>query len=404
METIGITSISSSAFTVTGNLIKENGSAIIDMGFYFSDYPPVLTTWGQMVTWHPPFKVKVTGQVGHFTARIDNLQANTQYFCQAYATNATKTGYGEVIDFWTMPNPLPAVKTNPPLLMTHSRDGASVVIYADLDNTGTASEIVQQGFCYSTAEHPTINDETVFSYQGPDPFTSQIHLVSNLQNLDPNKTYYARCFATNQTGTIYGNEQSFTVPTAPPPVIDREGTIYQTVKIGKQVWMAENLKANRYKNGDLLTVNEAIPGFYTWKAVSDIRGICPQGWHVPSDADWMELEVYLGMKSSEVGVLDLSVWRGYEKQAGALLKAVSPLWKNANSSANNFSKFGALPDGYILFNGWFDHMALNEQAEFCTSTESGDQQIVRVLTYLSTGVHRGLDSKTRGYSCRCVQD
>src|SRR5688500_14669040 len=109
----------------------------------------------------------------------------------------------------------------------------------------------------------------------------------------------------------------------PATVTDIEGNVYHTVTIGTQVWMAENLKTTKYRNGDLIGTtipatldisSESAPKYqwayngeesivatygrlYTWYAVTDSRNVCPTGWHVPSDAEWTTLTTYLGGES-----------------------------------------------------------------------------------------------------------
>ena len=103
-------------------------------------------------------------------------------------------------------------------------------------------------------------------------------------------------------------------------VVDIEGNIYKTVKIGTQWWMAENLRTSKYNTGDSIgttypeTLNISVesapkyqwvyPGgesslatygrLYTWYAITDSSALCPTGWHVPSDAEWTVLTDYLG--------------------------------------------------------------------------------------------------------------
>ena len=111
-------------------------------------------------------------------------------------------------------------------------------------------------------------------------------------------------------------------------VYDVDGNAYQTVQIGEQIWMAENLKTTHYKNGDAIQTgydgiawdglttgayavynddesNAAIYGYlYNWYAVDDSREVCPDGWHVPTDDEYKELEIYLGMSELEANSLD----------------------------------------------------------------------------------------------------
>ncbi len=148
-------------------------------------------------------------------------------------------------------------------------------------------------------------------------------------------------------------------------VTDVDGNVYKTVIIGTQVWMAENLKVTRFRNGDPIpTTNPAtrdISGernpvyqwifenrpedlavygrLYTWYAVMDIRGIAPEGWHVPSDEEWKTLAEYLGGDGAAGGKM---------KEAGA------GYWKGPNTGATNASGFTGLPGGSRPENGAFD--------------------------------------------------
>jgi uncharacterized protein (TIGR02145 family) len=105
----------------------------------------------------------------------------------------------------------------------------------------------------------------------------------------------------------------------PSTVTDGDGNIYGKVIIGTQVWLTENLKTTKYRNGDLIGTttpagldiyDEVTPKYqwayagnednvatygrlYTWYAITDTRNVCPTGWHVPSDAEWLTLENYL---------------------------------------------------------------------------------------------------------------
>ena len=109
----------------------------------------------------------------------------------------------------------------------------------------------------------------------------------------------------------------------PKTVTDTDGNVYKTVKIGNQLWMAESLKVSHYRNGDTIphvtdgstwvtlttdgycdydnneTLVATYGRLYNWYAVIDPRGLAPSGWHVPTDAEWKELEMYLGMSQSD---------------------------------------------------------------------------------------------------------
>ena len=89
-------------------------------------------------------------------------------------------------------------------------------------------------------------------------------------------------------------------------VADIDENVYETVQIGDQIWMAENLRTTHYKNGDEITLydpdnnpsNSEIYGkLYNWSNATDSRGICMEGWHLSSDEEWIVLEEYIGMCS-----------------------------------------------------------------------------------------------------------
>jgi uncharacterized protein (TIGR02145 family) len=149
----------------------------------------------------------------------------------------------------------------------------------------------------------------------------------------------------------------------PCPVTDVEGNTYKTVVIGNQVWMAHNLKVTQYNNGDPIPTTipasldysgETAPKYqwayngdnnnlndygrlYTWFAVTDSRGVCPVGWHLPSDSDWGKMITLLGGSSVSDGKL---------KETG------TSHWIHPNQDATNISGFTALPGGYRYGGGY----------------------------------------------------
>lgn len=145
-------------------------------------------------------------------------------------------------------------------------------------------QITAKGVCYSkTNDEPTIID--LKNNEGPGKGV----FFSDLNNLAPNTVYYVRAYATTSNGTYYGIPKYF--KTLPP----------DSVVIGTQTWTVRNLRATRYRNGDLInwqsnpnpsSRDEGLE--YSWDAVNDIRGIAPVGWHVPTESEWQTLINYLG--------------------------------------------------------------------------------------------------------------
>jgi len=205
-------------------------------------------------------------------------------------------------------------------------------------------------------------------------------------------------------------------------VKDIDGNVYQTVTIGTQVWMVENLKTTKYRNGDPipnvtddtewsnLTTgaqcnynNDAAFGnkygkLYNWYAVSDGRNIAPTGWHVPSDAEWTTLENYvaanLGTSGSVAKALASKTDWPSSTDAGAV---------GNDLSKNNTSGFSALPGGYRSMVGSFN--VIGYYGSWWTSTEDNASSAWdRYLNYYFPGVYRSSYSKGSGFSVRCVRD
>jgi uncharacterized protein (TIGR02145 family) len=217
---------------------------------------------------------------------------------------------------------------------------------------------------------------------------------------------------------------SFIVEVAIPGIVtDIDGNVYQTVKIGDQWWMAENLKVIHYRNGDPIpNVSDdtewsnlttgaycncnndeshvATYGrLYNGYAVIDSRNIAPAGWHVPSDDEWKELEMYLGMSQSEADML--FEWRG-TNEGGKLKQTGTTHWKSPNTGATNESGFSALPGSARDHNG--DYWDLGYYAGFWSSTIDGyGYAWTRYLDNDHSEIYRHFGIVS-GFSVRCVRD
>jgi uncharacterized protein (TIGR02145 family) len=210
-------------------------------------------------------------------------------------------------------------------------------------------------------------------------------------------------------------------------VTDIDGNVYKTIKIGNQWWMAENLKVTRYRNGDQIpniesgsewsnlstgaycvfdnneSHAETYGYLYNWYAVDDSRNIAPAGWHVPTDEDWKQLEIYLGMSRSEA---DASGYRGTNE--GSKLAGNASLWEDGDGDLEINSEFGtsgfsALPGGYRTSCG--NYYLLGYYAYFWSSTEATSTYArYRNLYFLYSNVYRWGDTKQTGFSVRCLRD
>ena len=222
-------------------------------------------------------------------------------------------------------------------------------------------------------------------------------------------------------------------PEFPKKVKDIDGNVYQTVKIGDQLWMAENLKVTRYRNGeeipnliaDSAWVHDILGAYcaydydeacadtcgylYNWYAVNNPNGLAPEGWHVSTDEEWKQLEIYIGMSQKHA---DSIGYRGtYEAQK---LKAsygwdyiIDGLYYDENGTDEY--GFTALPcgDRHIwTITRTTEFNKLNYGTEFWTSTELSDRYAWnRRFDWSSTQIARWNNiGKIRGCSVRCVKD
>jgi len=211
-------------------------------------------------------------------------------------------------------------------------------------------------------------------------------------------------------------------------ITDIDGNVYNTVLIGGQCWMAENLRVTRYRNGGAIPTkrtdiqwNSSIyngTGFYAiyphgdvdginseagvvaaygklynWYAVTDSRGLCPEGWHVPHDDEWTTLVNYLGGSSV----------------AGGKMKSTRtepdphPRWRSPNTGTTNESGFSGLPGGARASAGYYSAIGVN--GGWWSSTEGPSSNAwSRTLFYNYGSVARGGGGKQSGFSVRCLRD
>lgn len=252
----------------------------------------------------------------------------------------------------------PAAVINPPVVVTKIPQltskkttdvGVDVAFSGGSITDAGTSEVSQRGVCWSTSPDPTEALATkTQDGLGTGDFSSQ------LTGLAPNTKYYIRAYATSAAGTAYGNQTHFTTHIVTPPVTDSDGNSYETIQIGTQLWMKENLKTTKFCNGDdipnvttnawySLTTpawtyynndsasnNNGYGKLYNWYAMRDARNVCPCGWHVPTKAEWETMANYLGGLAA----------------AGEAMKSTTG-WIQ-NDWATNSSGFTGLPAGLRL--------------------------------------------------------
>ncbi|MDB5229182.1 MAG: hypothetical protein JWN78_3375 [Bacteroidota bacterium] len=274
------------------------------------------------------------------------------------------------------------------------------------------STIIQKGVCYSTNPNPTIIDHTTINTG-----TGIGTFAVTLSDLISGTTYYARAFAYNDMGVSYGNQISFTtvsIATCDPTVSDVDGNVYNVVTIGTQCWTKENLKTAHYNDGTNITTgldslqwrdsiaagayayynndiaNNSIYGkLYNWFAVNTGK-LCPDGWHVPSDSEWITLVNYLG--------------GDYQ---GEKIKDTSSLWyPSPNVTNTNSSGFSALPGGMRQLDS--QDLYLGFEANFWSSTDPYHGYFYfAAYCYVNNNIIINVSNdavKQNGYSVRCMKN
>lgn len=237
--------------------------------------------------------------------------------------------------------------------LTSAKAGGTIV-----NENGNA--ITQKGICWSSEPLPTVALASKTEQGGG----SEI-FEGSISNLIPDTRYYVRAYATNVAGTSYGNQFYFRSRIQTDPVIDYDGNVYQTIKIGNQIWMKENLRNTHYCNGDEIPNNlepywnnqttaswayyqndssHNVPygKLYNWYVANDSRNPCPCNWHVPTTAEWQTLISYVGDNSGKLK--EARVW---------------PWVLGEQDQATNESGFSAWPAGFrgssnLIFSFGFD--------------------------------------------------
>jgi uncharacterized protein (TIGR02145 family) len=282
--------------------------------------------------------------------------------------------------------------------ITSAKSGGSVAIK-------NVPEIKSVGLCWATKKIPVFPDNNLPAKLDSGNFTCV------LNNLDPGTLYFVRAYAITGKDTVYSKARAFYTH-KPDAVADTDGNYYNSVTIGSQIWLAEDLKTTRLNDGSPIqrvledkawpfiktpaycwygndSVNFSFPRgkLYNWYTVNTGK-ICPTGWHVPSDVEWTTLSDYLGGDSVAGGKL---------KTTGTIF------WRSLNQQATNETGFSAIPGGYrngtgvflystIFDNWWSSDVIPHEGANYW-------------YVYHYTGlIYHEMSYKMFGYSVRCLKN
>jgi uncharacterized protein (TIGR02145 family) len=344
----------------------------------------------------------VTSNPGNFTAsgatspiNVTGLTNGLAYTFTVIATTAVGNSVASAASTAVTPVTVPDAPTS--VVATAGNISASVAFVAPASNGGSA-----------------ITGYTVTSNPGNLTATGATSPI-NVTGLTNGTAYTFTVIATTAVGNSIASAASTAVtPNACPTatISDYSGNPYNTVSIGTQCWMGSNLKTTQYRNGDGIAYvwdasdwaarttgaqsgydnnssNTAIYGnFYNWYAVADARGLCPMGWHVPTDAEWTTLTTFLGGESV----------------AGGKMKTIgTTYWISQSAGTNNSSGFSGLPGGIRGTLGVFSDVG--QHATFWSASLVGDGNVwYRRLNYYDDIFNKSPAQPVVGFSVRCLRD
>lgn len=282
-----------------------------------------------------------------------------------------------------------------------------------------------RGFCWSRLPNPTVNDAHVNVPGGVGEYTA------TLVGLEPAITYYVRAYASNSQGLVYGEELSFTTEgvfhCGTSLIYDFDGNSYNTIQIGNQCWTRESMRTTHYSDGTAIPAGTTssdspcryVPGndennvatygyLYNWPATmhgapsgqSAVQGVCPSGWHVPTDAEWTQLTNTVASMGYTCNGVAANTAKALASTWGWNSSTVTCAVGN-NLSDNNATQFSALPAGFYSGNV----SSMGGYVYFWTATESGGSTSnSRLLKNDKSTVDIRSNDKTCGFLVRCVLD
>ncbi|MFN8211150.1 MAG: FISUMP domain-containing protein [Bacteroidales bacterium] len=348
------------------------------------------------------------------SASITGLTPGTTYHYRLKCENSAGTFFGNDLTFKTLL--LPVVATTIPTGIT----GTSGVLNGTIDPKGYLASV---SFEYGTS---TSYGSTINANPASASGTSVVSVNAPLSGLTEGTTYHYRIKAVNKAGIAYGSDFTLTPVSAPSSVTDFDGNTYNTVLIGTQLWLKENLRSVSYSNGELIGTTSSLnldisqevwPRYqwtyngsegmaanygrlYTWYAATDTRNLCPVGWHVPTDMEYTELTDYLTNNGFGYGGSGNDIAASLSDKTSWDYSA-TPGTPGNDQASNNSSGFSGMAGGYRSASGSF--VQVGTFGWWTTSTEND------FSSGHSMGINNGspgiLDtyySKRSGSSIRCV--
>jgi len=409
-------SVSETTAVVGGNVSGDGGGTVSERGVYYGTGSDPMTSG---------MKVSIGSGMGEFSSQLTGLTPGQKYYVVAYAVNSAGSSSGTVEAFTTLSSVVKATVSTTP---ASSIQKTTAIVGGNVSNDGGGT-VTERGIYYGTNSDPLSTGIKIAIGSGMGSFSTQ------LSGLSQNQKYYVVAYAINSAGSSNGTVETFTT-LSDNTVTDIDGNIYSTVVVGDQTLMAENLRVTRYSNGasiPLLTdpndwralgFTDKAYGYYNndpsdaatygalynWAAAmngagssdanpSGVQGVCPSGWHLPSDAEWKELEIYLGMTSTVANTVGK---RG--SPVGGKMKDLG-YWNSPNTGATNTSGFNGRGHGTVDYWG---HSYYNKGGEglYWSATEAlNNNAYSRGLYYDTDAVARwDVSIKGNGLAVRCIKD
>lgn len=375
VATLSLNQINDTTVSITAYCLDNGGASVTSRGVVYSTEPnPTIDNSISVIT-------QGSG-LGQFICQISDLDQGNTYYVKSFATNSVGTSYGQELSFVSsLESQLPSVSTTSAESLYHFY----AEIHGSVSNQG-ADAVIERGVVINTISNPTLdeNQEQIVAGSGLGDF------IVEIETLLPQTSYFVRAYATNSIGTAYGDEIAFNTPSstdslpcsALPLFADlRDSIIYNTVQIGTQCWMLENLKylpfvypasdfetdESRYYvydyNSD--SVEEAMASlnyqnfgvlynkmaayngeYFDASNLNQLKGNCPYGWHLPTNEEWIQLRDYL---------IENEYNFDYTNEENKIAKSLAAQieWNSSSNTGaignnfqlNNRSGFSALPGG-----------------------------------------------------------
>ncbi|MFN8210568.1 MAG: FISUMP domain-containing protein [Bacteroidales bacterium] len=338
----------------------------------------------------------------HVSADLINLEPGINYHFRIKAVNRLGPVYSTDYTFTTLGGP-PIISIS----KLKRLKGSSVILNGYVNaNYFSTSAVFEFG------ETPDLGTEFPVE-NGPVAGSSPVYVTKSLTGLNPETTYYYRLKASNILGTVSSPDSVFTTPQL--SVYDVDGNEYPVVKIGKMIWMGANLKVTHFNDNSPIEyvavrsqwIDDAAPGMtwynndeslyknpygalYNYNAVDTVvngkRNLCPVGWHIPNNDEWLGLARYLGGWGS----------------GGPLMEQGTLHWRSPNTNGTDETAFGAVAGGEISYSGVYQ--SLLYLASFHSSSKASYGCFVFQINYAGSLYLYQTSLDGSGWSVRCLKN